>query len=114
MAKSGSWSRARGTDLFRWCRSALNAVGDRLEASGGAHSMKTVEVRLTKDASLGNELADICDWLSREHCEPGMSSCRAVGELVIVRVVFAVSRDGDAFAKRFDGRIVSQDEEGSP
>ena len=43
-----------------------------------------------------------------------MSSCRAVGELVIVRVVFAVSRDGDAFAKRFDGRIVSQDEEGSP
>jgi hypothetical protein len=72
--------------------------------------MKTIKITLLKDASLGNELANICDWLSRENCEPGMASCRETGGFVVVKVVFAISRDGDAFAKRFDGHIVAADE----
>jgi len=69
--------------------------------------MRTIEIRLNQGTSLSNELADMRAWLAREQCEPALLSCRDSDDLVIVHIDFSVSRDGDAFAKRFDGRILA-------
>jgi hypothetical protein len=65
--------------------------------------MRTVTVRMDA-ADLSGQMAAMREWLDRHRYEPARFACDQDGNTVVVSVEFPDEREGDAFARRFDGQ----------
>jgi outer membrane lipoprotein-sorting protein len=66
--------------------------------------MQTVEIHL-KAGQLCEEMAAMRIWLDGRRWEPSGFSCHDEGFGVLLRVDFKVAQEGEAFARRFGGRV---------
>jgi hypothetical protein len=66
--------------------------------------MRTVEIDLGP-GELCEQMAAMRIWLDDRRWEPTAFSCRDYGRGVLVRIDFKVPQEGEAFARRFGGRL---------
>jgi hypothetical protein len=66
--------------------------------------MSTVEIRLSMD-ELCKQMAAMRIWLDERRSEPSGFSSHDDGRGVQVRIAFKTAREGEAFARRFGGRL---------
>jgi hypothetical protein len=66
--------------------------------------MRTVEIDL-EAGELCEQMAAMRMWLDERRWEPSTFSCHGVGPIVLVRLEFKIAEEGDAFARRFGGRV---------
>jgi hypothetical protein len=66
--------------------------------------MSTVEIHLGP-GELCEQMAAMRMWLDDRRWEPAVFSCRNEGLGVLLRVDFKVAQEGEAFARRFGGRL---------
>jgi hypothetical protein len=78
---------------------------DQLSAkySSGRQLMRTVTVRLPA-AGFSAAMAAMREWLDCNRYEPTKFKYDQDSEAVIVAVVFLDDQEGEAFARRFDGK----------
>jgi hypothetical protein len=66
--------------------------------------MRTVEIHL-EAGELCEQMAAMRMWLDDRRYEPSTFSSRDNGLGVVLRIDFKVAQEGDAFARRFGGRV---------
>ena len=66
--------------------------------------MRTVEIHL-KHGELVEQMAAMRIWLDDRRWEPSTFSCRDDGRAVVCRIDFKIAQEGEAFARRFGGRL---------
>jgi hypothetical protein len=67
-------------------------------------NMSTVEIRLAA-AELRKQMAAMRIWLDERRCEPSRFSTDDDGRGVRLQIAFKTAREGEAFARRFGGRL---------
>jgi hypothetical protein len=66
--------------------------------------MRTVEIDL-EAGELFEQMAAMRVWLDERRWEPSTFSCHDNGTSVLLRIEFKIPEEGEAFARRFGGRI---------
>jgi hypothetical protein len=66
--------------------------------------MRTVEIYL-ESGELCEQMAAMRLWLDDRRWEPSTFSCHDNGSGVLLRIDFKVAHEGEAFARRFGGRV---------
>jgi hypothetical protein len=66
--------------------------------------MSTVEIRL-EAGELCEQMAAMRVWLDDRRWEPSTFSCHDEGPGVVLRIEFKIPHEGEAFARRFGGRL---------
>jgi hypothetical protein len=66
--------------------------------------MRTVEINL-EPGELCEQMAAMRIWLDDRRWEPSTFSCRNDGPGVLLRIDFKIAQEGEAFARRFGGRV---------
>jgi outer membrane lipoprotein-sorting protein len=66
--------------------------------------MQTVEIRL-EPGQLCEQMAAMRIWLDDRRWEPSSFSCCDDGLGVLLRIDFKIAQEGEAFARRFGGRM---------
>jgi hypothetical protein len=66
--------------------------------------MQTVEIHL-EAGELCEQMSAMRVWLDGRRWEPSTFSCRDDGPGFLLRIDFKVPQEGEAFARRFGGRL---------
>jgi hypothetical protein len=66
--------------------------------------MRTVEINL-EPGELCEQMAAMRMWLDDRRWEPSVFSCHNNGPAVMLRIDFKIAQEGEAFARRFGGRV---------
>jgi hypothetical protein len=66
--------------------------------------MRTVEIHL-EPGELCEQMAAMRIWLDGRRWEPSSFSCHDDGLGVVLRIDFKIAQEGEAFARRFGGRV---------
>jgi hypothetical protein len=66
--------------------------------------MQTVEIDL-EAGGLFEHMAAMRMWLDERRWEPSTFSCHDNGTSVLLRIEFKIPQEGEAFARRFGGRV---------
>jgi hypothetical protein len=69
-----------------------------------AKNMRTIEIYL-EAGELCEQMAAMRMWLDERRWEPSTFSCHSDGQGVLLRIDFKIAQEGEAFARRFGGRV---------
>lgn len=68
--------------------------------------MFPVEIRISDESRLSQQMVSMRTWLDKQRFEPSMFRHTATGEGLVLRVEFKVEAEAAAFANAFGGHVL--------